>query len=54
MLSARVKCEECKHFCYEKDYPTCEAFPEGIPIEIFSEEVNHTTSYKGDKGIHFE
>jgi len=54
MLGVRVKCEVCKHIWYNKDYLTCDAFPEGIPNEISSEKVTHTISYKGDKGIHFE
>ena len=54
MLSVRVKCEECKHIRYDKDYPTCDAFPEGIPIDIFSGEVSHDKSYDGDNGVHFE
>lgn len=54
MFSKKVKCEACKHFSYEKCYPTCEAFPEGIPNEIFSEEVSHTEPYEGDNGILFE
>ena len=34
--------------------PTCKAYPEGIPEEILTGEVDHRTPYKGDHGIMFE
>lgn len=34
--------------------PICKAYPKGIPLEIFREEVDHTKEYKGDKGITYE
>jgi hypothetical protein len=33
---------------------TCDAFPDGIPIEILKKEVVHTSPYSGDHGIQFE
>lgn len=54
MLSQKVKCEKCKHLKFDKCYPSCEAFPDGIPVDIFSEEVEHNVPYEGDNGILFE
>ena len=36
------------------DYPPCEAFPQGIPEEIWVGEFDHTKPYPGDNGIRFE
>lgn len=51
-----VKCLECKHIGRTTDdfVPTCKAFPEGIPDEIFFEKVTHDKPYHGDNGIQFE
>jgi hypothetical protein len=32
-------------------YARCAAFPDGIPNEIWSNEVKHDKSYKGDGGL---
>lgn len=45
------QCSQCKHF---KTALRCEAFPNGIPMEIFSGKVNHYKPVKGDNGITFE
>jgi hypothetical protein len=49
-------CEVCKHIIpgYGNNSPTCEAFTEGIPEEIWTNKVKHTNPYPGDKGIRFE
>lgn len=44
-------CLICKNFYYRG---TCEAFPLGIPEEIFYGKVEHREPYEGDNGIQFE
>ena len=48
-------CVVCKHF-HKKDMKknSCDAFPDGIPREIFFEFYDHTKAYPGDNGIRFE
>ena len=36
------------------DNMSCEAFPDGIPEELFDGKVSHHTPYPGDHGIQFE
>jgi len=52
-------CMHCKHmhdgeeyFC--QPFVSCEAFPDGIPGEIFEGENLHRERYRGDRGIRFE
>lgn len=56
MLSKIVKCETCKYYDIynDKNYATCKVFPEGIPPEIFREDVDHKKPYPGDNGIQYE
>jgi len=48
-------CSSCKHFHF-KDWGknACDAYPNGIPAEVFMLEVDHRKPYKGDHGIQFE
>lgn len=55
-------CLQCKHLT-DSDEPKCEAFPRGIPDQIWFgtisknrlglTRVDHTTPYQGDNGIQF-
>lgn len=45
-------CEFCEHI--HKNMKTCEAFTEGIPIDISSGGFNHHNKYIGDQGITFK
>ncbi len=46
-------CFDCKYFQNIKSR-TCDAFPKGIPDDIWSGEVRHDKVYPGDHGIQFE
>ena len=48
------KCFRCKHFNRKKEIRDCIAFPNGIPIEIYHNEFDHSKPYEGDNGIQFE
>ena len=49
------KCYYCKHYINSDDIiPRCKAFPDGIPMEIFREEIEHNKPFKNDNGIMFE
>ena len=44
------QCRDC--FWFNEDW-TCDAFPKGIPKEIYTGEFDHTKELKGDNGIRF-
>ena len=46
-----TQCISCTHY---RMGGRCEAYPEGIPYEIISGQVDHKKPYKGDNGIQFE
>lgn len=46
-------CFHCKHLA-TSEKRECKAFPDGIPIEIWNGNNDHTKPYKGDNGIMFE
>ena len=51
------QCGDCVHFTgFKKKVgtPTCEAFPDGIPLQISIEEHDHRKPFPSDKGIRFE
>ncbi len=50
-MSVCYQCIMCKHYRLPQ---TCEAFPDGIPKEIFTCEHDHREPYPGDNGIRFE
>ncbi len=45
-------CDLCKHI--HRDNVTCDAFPDGIPMIILSNQKAHTKPYPNDNGIRFE
>lgn len=45
------QCATCKNWTIAL---SCRAFPDGIPDEILSGEVDHSKSYPGDSGILYD
>jgi hypothetical protein len=44
------QCSACFHLAMAPEH-TCKAFPEGIPDEIWSNEVDHRKPFEGDNGV---
>lgn len=56
-IGPRSQCDACKHLRPKaklNDSFTCDAFPTGIPDEIFYDEQDHRQPIDGDHGIQFE
>ena len=55
MIAPQSQCTACTHLDRQAEQQQlCDAFPSGIPDEIWTNEIAHTQSYPGDKGIHLE
>lgn len=46
------QCFFCQRF-HRDGKRTCDAYPDGIPPELFKSEVGHIKPYKGDHGLTF-
>ena len=48
------QCIECARFWDLIEKPKCEAFPDGIPEEIWGGDFDHREPFAGDGGFLFE
>jgi hypothetical protein len=54
MTRTMGQCDVCINRYQNKKGYYCEAFPDGIPEELYSFGIPHTKPYKGDNGIQFK
>lgn len=57
MSSYIPQCTLCSHYrrpAVTGGLKTCAAFPEGIPVEIWENRVDHREPYAGDNGVRFQ
>ena len=55
MMCVFPQCTDCKHFIGKKgEIYVCKAFPDGIPLDVFWNKIDHITNIENDNGIHFE
>lgn len=47
-------CTYCRHIKWDAYPPACDAFPDGIPVKILVNRVDHRQRVPGDHGIQFE
>ncbi|HMK59706.1 MAG TPA: hypothetical protein VK452_01005 [Dissulfurispiraceae bacterium] len=50
------QCLGCVHFrgSFEKNRPSCTAFPLGIPDNIWEGDFDHNNPFEGDNNVRFE
>lgn len=53
-----TNCRGCKHYrpgaVVDNGHPTCAAFPDGIPLDIWFAQRDHFSPIEGDHGIQFQ
>ena len=52
----RSQCDACVHLDPRQGFtqPTCDAFPSGIPDEVYNNTLDHRQPVDGDRGIRFD
>lgn len=53
MKVIQMQCRRCKHFAGGL-HPSCQAFPNSIPGQIYLNKVDHRQPFDGDQGIRWE
>jgi hypothetical protein len=49
-----IQCHSCRHWHPGTSPPTCTAFENGIPHQIWLGQHDHTQRFKGDGGTRYE
>ncbi len=54
-MAMQSQCLQCVHFygSFQKQEPSCAAFPTGIPKELWKGNFDHNNAYPGDREIRF-
>lgn len=55
-IGPRSQCHACRHLRGRRSFDdpfTCDAFPDGIPDEVYDNERDHRQPIPGDHGIQF-
>jgi hypothetical protein len=59
LITTLSLCRLCKHkhqdsLTFRRSFPTCDAFPNGIPEAVRKNRIDHRKALAGDNGIRFE